>query len=130
MLVLVVGLFLAASASAQGPENQRTFLTFSGPVALPGITLPGGTYSFRLVDTANRHVVQVCSADEQTLFATFIAIPSQRLDPASEPLVVFRETSAAVAPAIRAWWHPGHTIGHEFVYAPRQLELMTAEELK
>src|SRR5262245_23844215 len=40
---------LATSASAQGVlDNQRTFFTFSAPVALPGVTLPAGKYEFRL----------------------------------------------------------------------------------
>ena len=41
----------ATRASAQDSNiNQRTFLTFSGPVNMPGITLPAGTYRFELAD--------------------------------------------------------------------------------
>ena len=37
----------ATSASAQDSNvNQRTFLTFSGPVQMPGVTLPAGTAPF------------------------------------------------------------------------------------
>lgn len=131
MLALAAALAIsltATAASAQGLPNQSTFLTFSGPVALPGITLPAGTYCFRLLDTNNRHVVQVFSGDEKTLYGTFQSIPSQRLDPPDEPLVIFRETSAKTAPAIQAWWYPGRTVGHEFIYEPRQLQLMTAAD--
>src|SRR4051794_27254277 len=30
--------------------NKKTFLTFSGPVQVPGTTLPAGTYMFKLAD--------------------------------------------------------------------------------
>jgi hypothetical protein len=39
----------AAPASAQ-LLDKRTLFTFSGPVALPGVTLPAGQYLFRLAD--------------------------------------------------------------------------------
>ena len=38
---------VAGTAAAQ-PPDKRTFFTFSGPVALPGVTLPAGQYLFRL----------------------------------------------------------------------------------
>jgi hypothetical protein len=47
--------FLAAATSASAQDsniNQRTILTFSGPVQMPGVTLPGGKYVFRLANTA------------------------------------------------------------------------------
>jgi len=31
--------------------NKTTFLTFSGPVQVPGASLPAGTYMFRLADS-------------------------------------------------------------------------------
>jgi hypothetical protein len=40
---------LAAPVSAQ-PLDKRTLFTFSGPVTLSGVTLPGGQYLFRLAD--------------------------------------------------------------------------------
>jgi hypothetical protein len=51
------------TAQAQ-PADYRTFFTFSGPVTLPGVTLPAGTYLFRLADpTTGRKVINVLSAD-------------------------------------------------------------------
>ena len=47
-------LTVATNASAQDSNiNQRTFLTFSGPVQMPGVTLPAGKYVFRLADTSS-----------------------------------------------------------------------------
>ena len=38
-----------APARADG-WDRFTYFTFSGPVQLPGVTLPAGTYEFRLVN--------------------------------------------------------------------------------
>src|SRR4051794_843180 len=39
--------FLAPGAHAD-EWNKRTYLTFSGPVQIPGATLPAGTYTFEI----------------------------------------------------------------------------------
>ena len=37
---------LIASPARADEWNKKTFLTFSGPVQVPGVTLPAGTYTF------------------------------------------------------------------------------------
>lgn len=109
---------VGTSASAQEPTNQITYFTFSAPFELPGgKNLPAGKYVFKILDSpGNRHVVQVMSEDQKTMHATLLAIPAQRQDPADEPEVRFMETAANTPPAIRTWWYPGRSIGHEFIY--------------
>jgi hypothetical protein len=109
------------SAFTQEPANQITYFTFSAPFELPGgKVLPAGKYVFKIVDSpSNRHVVQIMSEDQKTMHATLLAIPAQRQDPASEPEVRFMETAANLPPAVRTWWYPGRSIGHEFIY-PRE----------
>jgi hypothetical protein len=125
LVVCAVG-FLSAlvpgTATAQDNNwNQRTYFTFSAPVELPGKTLPAGTYLFKIVDSpSNRHVVQVFDKDEKMIHATILAIPAQRLEPSDEPEVRFMEVAANQPPAIRTWWFPGRTIGHEFIYPKEQ----------
>ena len=106
------------AATAQEPTNQITYFTFSAPFELPGgKTLPAGKYVFKIVDSpSNRHIVQVMSEDQQTMHATVMAIPAERQEPADEPEVRFMEAAANAAPAIRTWWYPGRSIGHEFIY--------------
>jgi hypothetical protein len=113
-VVSIVG----TSTVAQEPTNQITYFTFSAPFELPGgKTLPAGKYVFKIVDSpSNRHVVQIMSEDQQTMHATLHAIPAQRMEPPSEPEVRFMEAEANTAPAIRTWWYPGRSIGHEFIY--------------
>jgi len=101
--------------------NKRTFLTFSGPVQLPGATLPAGTYLFQLADPDNaRHVVMVRDKDEKKIYTMFMTIPNDRLDTPNDNVVMFRETPAGVARAIKAWWYPGSRMGEEFVYPKSQ----------
>ena len=126
LLIACAVAFLSAlmpgTAAAQDNNwNQRTYFTFSAPVELPGKTLPAGTYLFKLVDSpSNRHVVQVFDKDEKEIYATVLAIPAQRMTPSDEPEVRFMEVAANQPAAIRTWWFPGRTIGHEFIYPKEQ----------
>lgn len=97
--------------------NQKTVFTFSGPVEIPGQVLAGGTYVFKLADSAsNRHIVQVFNKDENHLYGTFLAIPDYRLKPTSQPIITFGERAAGSPPAVKAWFYPGQNYGHEFVF--------------
>jgi hypothetical protein len=125
---------LPLNAAAQGPVNQDTFFTFSQAVELPGTTLPAGTYFFQLADSpSNRHIVKVMSQDRTQLHATLLAIPFYSNDrPPDEPQVRFMETpaqatggSAATTNAIKIWFYPGNSVGHEFIY-PRSQALKIA----
>jgi hypothetical protein len=120
--VLALALSVAGfSAQAQEPTNQITYFTFSAPFELPGgKVLPAGKYVFKIADSpSNRHIVQIMSEDQKTMHATLLAIPAQRMEPPSEPEVRFMETAANTPPAVRTWWYPGRSIGHEFIY-PRE----------
>ena len=126
-------LALPVSAAAQGPVNQDTFFTFSQAVELPGTTLPAGTYFFQLADSpSNRHIVKVMSQDRKQLHATLLAIPFYSNDrPSDEPQVRFMETPAQAASgaagtnAIKIWFYPGTSTGHEFIY-PREQAMRIA----
>ena len=112
---------LPMTAMAQGLANQDTYFTFSQAVELPGKTLPAGTYLFVLADTSDRHIVRVMSKDRKQLETTLMAIPSYSLDrPSDKPQVRFMETAAGGSQAIKSWFYPGRTVGHEFIYPHEQ----------
>lgn len=121
LLGCAAALALALAPGARADEwNKETILTFSGPVELPGITLPAGTYHFKLADPdSTRRVVRVLDKDQQHQLAMFLTIPNDRMEPADKPLVMFRETQAGAPEAVKAWFYPGERTGYEFVY-PRQ----------
>jgi hypothetical protein len=64
-LCCAAALTLLLAPGARADEwNKKTILTFSGPVQIPGATLPAGSYVFKLADIpSNRHVVQVFDKD-------------------------------------------------------------------
>jgi hypothetical protein len=97
--------------------NQKTVLTFATPVEMPGQTIPPGTYVFKLANShSNRHIVQVFNQDESRLFGTFLAIPSHRRHASEKTIIRFDERAAGSPQAIKAWFYPNKTYGHEFVY--------------
>jgi hypothetical protein len=103
--------------------NRKTVITFSAPVEIPGVhlagwgVLPAGTYVFKILDSqSNRHIVQIFSEDELTVYATILAIPNYRLKATDKTVMTFRERAAGEPEALRAWFYPGRNWGEEFVY--------------
>ena len=78
LTLLLLG-FVSAS-NARGDEwNQKTVLTFTRPVEIPGHVLPAGTYTFKLADsTIDRHIMQIFNADESEIVATVMTISTGR----------------------------------------------------
>lgn len=130
IIFFVAALVMAIGVSARADtRNKLSILTFSQPVELPGnVTLPAGTYAFTLMDTLGyRHVVQVFNKDRTQLFATILAIPNYRVEATDKTVIRFSETAAGAPNAIKEWFYPGDTFGHEFVYPKnRAIELAKA----
>jgi len=117
---VAASLLIAGVAAAQ-VEDKATVITFGSPVSLPGLTLPAGTYLFRLADTqASRNIVQVFDRDRTKIYATILAIRAERNEIADDPLVMFRETPSDRPPAIRYWYFAGENTGEEFAYPKAQ----------
>jgi len=95
-------------------------MTFNQPVEIPGQILPAGTYTFVLLDSpADRHIVQIFTADGSQIIATVLAINNYRLKPTGDTVVKFAERSGDNPEALKAWFYPGDNFGQEFVY-PKQ----------
>src|SRR5262252_8527229 len=88
--VLLLGAFLLCVAftprSKADSWNHKTIVTFGDSVEIPGQILPAGTYVFKLMDSSDRHIVQIWTGDEQELIATVHSIPNQRMRPAEDTL--------------------------------------------
>ena len=115
----VVALGISATAQDLNPRD-KTFLTFSGPVELPGVTLQAGTYVFRLADNAGRNVVQVLTQDERDVLGQWLFVQHERPDVTGETVVTFRETREGATPAVQYWYYPGEKVGKEFIYPKDQ----------
>jgi hypothetical protein len=121
-LCCATAIVVALAPGARADEwNKKTYLTFSGPVQIPGATLPAGTYLFQLAapDSA-RHVIMVSSKDGSKVFGMFMTIPNDRLDTPDENVVMFGESPAGTPQAVQAWWYPGDRTGEEFIYPKNQ----------
>jgi hypothetical protein len=117
-LLVGVGLLGVTVPCAKADEwNKKTAFTFSGPVELPGMVLPAGTYVFKLMDSlSDRNIVQVFNKDETHVYGTFLAIPDYRLKTPGKTIITFEERSADSPEAVKAWFYPGDNYGNEFVY--------------
>jgi hypothetical protein len=116
-MLAFAGLALLAPGAKADEWDQRTIVTFSGPVEIPGRVLPAGTYVFKLVDSqGDRNIVQVFNKEENHVYGTFIAIPDYKLKPRGKTIISFEERAAGAPEAVKAWFYPGDNYGHEFVY--------------
>ena len=89
--------------------NKKSEITFSAPVEIPGVHLPGwgvlpaGTYMFKLLDSrSDRHIVQIFNREGTIVYATILAIPNYRLQATDKTVITFRERPAGQPEALRA----------------------------
>jgi hypothetical protein len=120
-------LLTSGIAAAQGTlPDRKTIVTFSGPVSVPGTTLPAGTYVFKIADSqANRNIVQIFDRDEAKVVTTLLAVAAERDKAEGDPVVVFKETPSDRPPAVRYWYYAGEKAGNELVY-PKAQAMMIA----
>jgi len=121
MTALVIALLtvFAGTTTAQDTRD-RTFLTFSGAVEMPGVTLPAGTYVYKLADTPSRNVVEVWDREEKKMIGHWLFVQAERPNVSQDTVVMFKETAAGQTPAVHFWYYPGERIGKEFVYPKSQ----------
>lgn len=96
----------------KGSANDH-FLTFSGPVQIPDVTLPAGTYVFSLVAPS---IIQVSSVDRRQRYAMFYTAPIQRSEAQAEYDVTIVPTFASAPGRITKMFLPSRTNGVEFLY--------------
>jgi hypothetical protein len=119
-LLSILGLILAAAIASPvlhaDEINQATKVTFSQPVQIPGKTLPAGSYLIQLAGFASdREIVQIFD-EQHELLATLFAIPRQKRNLDDHAAFVLANKGQGSAEAIVAWFYPGSTQGHEFLY--------------
>jgi hypothetical protein len=119
-LCLTVLCVIIAPKAKADEWNQKTTVTFSAPIEVPGVgqhILPAGTYVFKLMDSpSDRHIVQIFNQDETQVLTTILAIPNFRLKATGKTVITFHERPAGQPEAIKAWFYPGREWGDHFVY--------------
>ena len=94
--------------------DKKTVITTHEPIQIQGKVLEPGQYVMKLLDSADRHIVQIYDLDKPKLEMTVLAIPAYRLDPSGSTLLSFYETPNGQAPALRTWFYSGDISGFEF----------------
>jgi hypothetical protein len=94
--------------------DKKTIITTHEPIKIEGKVLGPGQYVMKLLESADRHIVQIYDVDDSKLEMTVMAIPVYRLDPTGDTRLTFAETADGQAPALRTWFYPGDNSGLEF----------------
>jgi hypothetical protein len=118
VLATVGALTVAVSAGTIIDRSRLTYLTFSGRVGLPGVTLPAGTYRFELADpNVSLNIVRVRSKEGSTVYFMGFTDRVKRPDglPAG-PHVSLGEVPRGTPAPIIAWYPEGDAFGHRFRY--------------
>jgi hypothetical protein len=114
-------LFGCVTSAAASQWNEKTTLSFSEPVMVPGATLQPGTYVFKLMDSNTiRQVVEIREKNGAEPVTIALAVPAKRMDANSNVVLKFEPTKDGEPPALKEWFFPGTLYGHEFVYPERQ----------
>lgn len=134
-------LFLAASAALvcfvlapvahAGRWNERTLVTFSGPVEVPGHVLPAGTYSFQIMNsTSTQNVVEIYNKNRTKLYALILANPAYRMQPTGQTVFTWAERPSDTPEALSKWFYPGRIYGVKFIYPQSNVEISEAHVSK
>jgi hypothetical protein len=128
-LVAIAGavLFVSMSTGVRADlPDKLTYLTFSGPVQVPGATLAAGTYRFR-VAPSTASVVQVLNQQGTHAFAMFY---TERTAPHAvatrKPLIFFYEHVANRPDVIREFVYSNELYGYKFMYGAHENPLTLA----
>lgn len=116
VVVVVVSAMLSTQAGSNvGNVNQ---VTFSAPVALPGVVLLPGKYAFEAGALGmDPNIVRVTSADYQNLY--FVGLTQRIARPAGlapNEVMSLGEGRIGEPTPIRAWYPIGSRMGHQFLY--------------
>jgi hypothetical protein len=113
--VLLLGL-TAQPTRAWSGSAHRELITFSAPIALPGVVLAAGTYTFEAPDSGIAGLVRVSSLDRKQIYLTQYTLIVNRSNNDSALRVTFRESAPGSARPVDTWFPRGDDQGRQFIY--------------
>jgi hypothetical protein len=116
--VVLLGVLAMSSTGAAMNTRRTTHFTFSGPVQLPGVTLPAGTYTFEVVNPdSGSDIVTVKSRDRKKVYLMqFTRFVHRESTGKLDATIALGESSAGNPPPVKAWYPQFETRGREFIY--------------
>jgi hypothetical protein len=121
---VLTALAVAAVVGALGVSAQAAWisrvnhLTFSGSVALPGVVLPAGSYTFEAAPpSGGLDVVRVITRDgKRVMFQGFTNAVMRPAGLGPNDLVTFGEKAPGQPAPIDTWYPVGSSTGRRFIY--------------
>jgi len=111
-----LALLVTASGHAWGYSHENR-LTFSRPVALPGVVLPAGSYTFDVASPTALDVVVVReSRSGKALYMGFTNTVERPRSMSTNTPIAFGEATANQPRPIAAWYEIDGPVGHQFLY--------------
>jgi len=90
-------------------------ISFSTPVGLPGVSLPGGVYMFRFLE--GRSAIQVLDAEGSVSYGLFVPTTIRRTGAVRDAAVWLMPAPGDGGPRrVQALFEPGQSTGSEFIY--------------
>lgn len=114
---LGLALLVTVTAHAWTVAGHTSHLTFSGAVALPGMVLPAGTYTFEIANPeTSANAIRVSSRDGRIQYLGLTDRVQRPKGLPSDRVVSLGEAPPAAPPPILVWYPGGTSIGHRFIY--------------
>jgi hypothetical protein len=115
----VVLLGVVATTPTGAIDGRRTtHFTFRAPVALPGVTLPPGSYVFEVLNPdMSGDLVRVSTRDRNKTYALQFTRPVHRDRRGDmKSTITLGEAARGSAQRIKTWFAENQTTGREFLY--------------
>jgi len=111
----VLALAMVVTGHAYIPHENT--ITFSRPIALPGVVLPAGSYVFDVAGQTALDVVVVRAKDSGKVFYMGFTntVERPRNMSVGNP-IAFGEAPANAPRPISTWYEIGNRTGHQFLY--------------
>jgi hypothetical protein len=87
-------------ATLEGSPSEH-LMAFSGPIEIPGVGLPAGSYLFRFITPS---IVQVTSRDRSTIYGMFLTTPASRHDDRGDQEMTFENKRNGAPARIEGWF--------------------------
>jgi hypothetical protein len=117
LVTAVLALTAAASSHAAWGYTHENRLSFSRPVALPGVVLPAGEYSFDVASPTALDVVVVRDRKTSKVFYMgFTRTVNRPRSMSTSAPITFGEAPANEPRPISTWYEIGVSSGHQFIY--------------
>jgi len=114
---LLLGGVLTQPAQANAWASHRELITVSAPIALPGVVLAAGTYTFEIPSEGASHsLVRVSSQDGRHVYLTQFTREVRVPNSDNVPKMTFGEAAPGTARPVNVWYPTGSESGKQFIY--------------